>query len=203
MDLFLLMLILLNPFSQVLYLRELFERLSYGEFFRVHWRATVISALILFLFVATGDFLLRDVFQIHLGSLRVFGGIVTLYVAYRIMSAGEGSNVLFQGEISDLAPHITLPYMVGPGMIWVAILMGRVHHVSVAFLLVAAVLAVNMAVVLAAAGVFHIAGLEWRTRFIKYLAVLMRVMAFFVGAVGVEMVVSGAQDLFNAGTGGV
>lgn len=197
MDLFLLMLILLNPFSQVLYLRELFERMTFGEFFRVHWRATIMSALILFVFVISGDFLLQQVFQIHLGSLRAFGGLVTLYVAYRIMSGGEGSNILFQGDIEDLAPHITLPYMVGPGMIWVAILMGRVYHFSEGLLMVVGVLAINMAVVLTFGAVFHSVGPDWRIRMTKYLAILMRVMAFFVGAVGVEMVFTGVQDVFG------
>lgn len=191
MDLFLLMLIILNPFSQVLYLRELFNRLSFSAFAATHLRATVFSFSILFVFAFAGQPILEDVFQVSLGSLQVFGGLVNLYVAYRFITAGEGSTLLFRGDIEDLAPNITLPYMIGPGVLWVAILMGRLHGSLTAGAMIAGVLGINMVVVFAAYKLFGSAEGSAETRFAKYFAVLMRIMALFIGAIGVEMIFGG------------
>ena len=76
------MLILLNPFSQALYLRELFDRLDFKTFVGVHLRASVYSFLIFAIFALFGEPLLDQVFQVRLGSLRVFGGLINIYVAY-------------------------------------------------------------------------------------------------------------------------
>tara|TARA_R110001592_G_scaffold176163_1_gene415654 strand:- start:487 stop:825 length:339 start_codon:yes stop_codon:yes gene_type:complete len=96
-------------------------------------------------FTLFGEPLLDQVFQVRLGSLRVFGGLFNIYVAYRFITVGEGSTVLFRGDISDLAPNITLPYMVGPGMLWVSILMGQLYPAPMASGLILGVLATNMA----------------------------------------------------------
>ena len=197
MKLFALMLILLNPFSQALYLRELFDRLDFKTFVGVHLRASVYSFLIFAIFALFGEPLLDQVFQVRLGSLRVFGGLINIYVAYRFITAGEGSTVLFRGDISDLAPNITLPYMVGPGMLWVSILMGQLYAVPVAFGLIFGVLATNMAFVLFAYGLFSRREGRQETRLAKYFGVLMRMMALFVGAIGVEMIVGGLQELLS------
>ena len=192
------MLIILNPFSQVLYLQELFDQMKLRDFLRVHLWATGYSFIIFLVFALFGEPILSDVFQIQLGSLRVFGGLINLYVAYRYVTAGEGSTQLVQGELSDLAPKIALPYMVGPGMLWVSILIGDVHGIVLGTGIIAGVLAVNMVFVLAAYEIFRWAREDRETAFTKLFAMLMRIMALFVGAVGVEMVVGGLQDLLQA-----
>lgn len=197
MKLFLLMLIILNPFSQVLYLRELFDRMSLREFFRVHAWASGYSFTVFLVFAVFGEPILSDLFQIRLGSLRVFGGLINLYVAYRYVTAGEGSTRLFEGDVADLAPRIALPYMVGPGMLWVSILIGEVHGVVLGTGLIAGVLAVNMIFVLGAYGLFRRAEKDRETAVTKLFAMMMRIMALFVGAVGVEMIVGGVQDLLQ------
>lgn len=191
------MLIILNPFSQVLYLRELFDQMGIRTFFGVHFWASLYSFVIFVVFAVVGEPLLADVFQIRLGSLRVFGGLINLFVAYRYITAGEGSTQLFRGDVSDLAPRIALPYMVGPGMLWVSILIGETHGLLLGPLLIAGVLAVNMVFVLFAYRLFRRVEGTRETAFAKYFAVLMRIMALFVGAVGVEMLVGGLQELLR------
>lgn len=200
LKLFMLMLIILNPFSQVLYLRELFNQLALRHFFMVHLWATGYSFTIFMVFAIFGEPILTDLFQIRLGSLRVFGGLINLYVAYRYVTAGEGSTQLFRGDVTDLAPRIALPYMVGPGMLWVSIMIGEVHGIFLGTGIILGVLAVNMLFVLFAYGIFRRAEAERETAFTKLFAMLMRIMALFVGAVGVEMIVGGLQDLLQGGS---
>mgnify|MGYP002640649288 CR=1 FL=1 len=195
MKLFVLFLIILNPFSQALYLRELFEQLRFREFASVHFRATVYSFLILGTFAIIGEPILQYVFQVRLGSLQVFGGLVNLWVAYRFITAGEGSTLLFRGDVAELAPNITLPYMVGAGGLWISILMGRQYDILVACLMIAGVLLINLLFVLFCHRVFSATGSQLSTALTKGLAMLMRVMALFIGAIGVEMIFSGAETL--------
>lgn len=197
MKLFVLFLIILNPFSQALFLRELFDRLTLWEFAKVHLRATVYSFIILGAFAVAGEPLLNTVFQVRLGSLRVFGGLITLLIAYRFIAEGEGSNLLFRGHVADLAPNITLPYMVGAGGLWVSILMGEQYGVLTAWAMVAGVLLINSAFVLICHVMFGATGRRVNTAFTKYFAMLMRVMALFVGAIGVEMIFGGAMELLR------
>ncbi|GMW03677.1 MAG: hypothetical protein AMXMBFR84_48110 [Candidatus Hydrogenedentota bacterium] len=197
MHLAVMMLVILNPFSQVLYLRELMGTLSFREFASVHLKATLLSLGVFAVFILAGDLLLQRVFQIQLGSLQIFGGMINLYVAYRFITVGPGSNLLFRGNIADLAPQISLPYMVGPGMIWMSILMGRTYPKVFAVLLVCSVLAFNMAFVLAVKAAFQHLKEQSETMLGKYFAILMRTMALFIGAIGVEMILKGIQEGLN------
>ena len=78
-----LMLIILNPFAQVLYLRQLIDELPLRVFAPIHLRASFYSFIIFAIFALCGKPILYDLFQIRLGSLRVFGGMINLYVSYR------------------------------------------------------------------------------------------------------------------------
>lgn len=197
MKLFILMLVILNPFAQILYLKELMNELSLRDFIGVHVRATLLSLGVFALFAAVGEPLLENVFQVRLASLEIFGGLIILFIAYRYVTQGEGSNLLFRGKISDLAPNISLPYMVGPGTLWLAILLGRTYIWPIAVFVVALVLVVNMAVVLTAAFCFDRLKSTSETMLGKYVAILMRTNALFIGAVGVEMIINGIQELLG------
>ncbi|MCB1137726.1 MAG: MarC family protein [Leptospiraceae bacterium] len=198
MDQFLLMLVIINPFAQVLYLADLMNELSFKDFTRVHLRATLLSLAVFLLFVVFGEALLHHVFQVQLASLQVFGGIIMLFIAYRYIAEGPGSNLLFRGEISELAPQISLPYMVGPGTIWVAILVGQQYPVYISSAIVTGVLVVNFLFVISICLIFERVTGRRETRLGKYFAILMRTNALFIGAIAMEMVVSGLKASFPA-----
>jgi multiple antibiotic resistance protein len=197
MDLFLLMLVILNPFSQILYLKELMDDLTFGEFVSVHFKASVLSWGVFALFALVGDFLLHRVFQVHLEALQIFGGLVLMFIAYQYITVGPGSNLLFRGKIADLAPAISLPYMVGAGTLWVSIEMSNAYGPLMTFALVAGVLVINTAIVLVAKAGFHALAERGETILGKYMAILMRTMALFIGAVAVEMIINGIRALIT------
>lgn len=202
MELFVLMLILLNPFSQILYLRELLTSMSLRDFANVHVRASLLSFAVFAIFVIFGDPLLRDVFQVRLASLQIFGGFINLFIAYKFITQGEGSNLLFRGNIADLAPTIALPYTVGPGTLWTSILMGHRYSPFIGFAMIGGVLLINTAVLLCAKYLFdHVSG-RGGTMLGKYFAVLMRTMALLVGGVGVEMILTGIESAFHLASAG-
>lgn len=199
MNLVLLLLILINPFSQTLYLKELIDTMKLREFFGVHLRATLLSFSVFAVFAVFGETILTNIFQVRLAALQIFGGLVNIYIAYRYITAGPGSNVLFKGSVTDLAPTIALPYMVGPGTLWTSILIGNHFHDVIALALIAAVLVFNMAFVLGSKIVFDRTTGRQETMLGKYFSVLMRTVALLVGGVGVEMLIQGVESAIRDG----
>lgn len=191
------MLVIINPFAQVLYLSDLMHRLSFREFFRVHLHASLLSLGVFTIFVLLGDILLTDVFQVRLAALQIFGGLIILFIAYRYVAIGSGSNLLFKGDIRHFAPRISLPYMVGPGTIWASILLGRDTHAGLALLGIAGVLTINMAFVVGVQALTNRLATHKESILGQYFAILMRTNALFIGAIGVEMIIGGLQTAFT------
>ena len=170
MELFIMMLVILDPFSQVLYLRELMNELSFREFAGVHVRATLLS---LGVFVVVGGPVLRNIFQVRLGSLQVLGGLINLFIAYRYIA-------------------------VGPGTIWLSILMGLTYPWYEGVGLVTGVILANMIIVLGAKISFTRLEAQSETMLGKYCSIRMRTMALFMGAIGVEMIFNGIEQALIA-----
>jgi len=185
------LLVLINPFSQVLYMWDLMKELSWREFASVYARATLLSFGVFAFFSLTGDLLLVHVFQVRTDALRVFGGLIMLMIALRFFTHGAGSSMLNRDAAHELAPNIALPFMVGPGTIWVSIMLGRSLPAGFDLVHIAVVLVVNLAFVAS----FHrvIAHLESAKETLvgSYFHILMRTNGLFIGAIGVEMILSG------------
>lgn len=190
------MLVMLNPFAQVVYLQPLMTRLTVSEFAGMHLRATLLSFGVFVFFAEVGDILLTDVFQVRLAALQIFGGLIMLYIAHRYFAEGAGSNLLFRGDIADLASEVSLPYMVGPGTLWLSILIGRKTDPFVSGAAIGGVLFINMCFVVMVRLVFQGLYARRNTMLGKYFSILMRTNTLFIGAIAVEMILTGIGDAF-------
>lgn len=188
MKLFLLMLVVINPFAQLVYLQDYMRDLDSKEFTKTHLQASYLAYGVFLLFAFLGDVILDHVFQIHLESLQIFGGLIMLNIAYRYIVVGAESNKMFRGAVVDPAQEIALPYMVGAGTVWISILMGQRHPWYETMLSIGGVLLINFVIVV---------GVQWNLKRLekqkgtvvgKYFSILQRTMALFIGAVGVEMI---------------
>lgn len=198
------LLIILNPFAQVLYLSELMKQLSWREFVQVHIRASLLSFGVFALFAVAGDFLLQEVFQVRLASLQIFGGLIILFIAHRYFTEGASGNLMFRGELSDLAPQITLPFMVGPGTIWVSMMIGRRNSLPLALTMIAGVLVANVVFLAIVQRFFGQISTHRETMLGKYFGILMRTNTLFIGAIAVDMILTGLETAFPSlmGSGG-
>ena len=107
-NLFLLMLIILNPFSQVLYLRELFETMHFKRFTRVHLRASFYSFIIFVVFAISAS---RSLMYFRSGrSLRVFGGLINLSSPLPLHHGGGGQHQLFRRKFATWPPKSPCPH---------------------------------------------------------------------------------------------
>jgi len=195
-DELILFIVILNPFAQILYLYELMTKLNPKEFLIVHFKASLISFIIFAIFALIGEnFLMKQVFQVRLASLQIFGGLIMLFIAFKYIVEGPGSNILFQGKISELAPNISLPFMVGPGTIWMAILIGRKNSFSMTLILIAIVLLGNFLFLNLYHQFQYRVGEKFNLIVSKYMAILMRINALFIGAIAIEMLVTGFENI--------
>ena len=101
------------------------KELSRRHFLKVLFKATVISFVIYFFFLYSGEFIFDKFLHINFEVLRIFGGIIFFTFAYMFIIQGKKSLITMKEDLDDLASEIALPFMVGAGTIALSILMGK------------------------------------------------------------------------------
>ncbi len=190
----LLFLVILNPFAQMLYLSSLIDDTSKSDFRRIILSATGMTFAIYFICSLVGDIVIFRFFQVSLPSMRIFGGIITLYLAFSYIMKGSEGLKLFRGNITELAQQITMPVMVGAGGVWISMKMGTVHAPWQTGFAIAGVLLINLSCILGFQAVYKNTQSKTSLLIKKYFGIAMRFNAMLIGAVGVEMVIGGIVE---------
>lgn len=190
-------LVLLSPFALFLYLRPVMQELSNRDFIKVLVKATIISFVIFFVFLASGDFVFNQILNINFESFRIFGGIIIFSIAYLFIMKGQKAFFQLKGSLDDLAAEIALPFLVGAATISLTILMGNRFSTSVGSLLLVLILSVNFFVILLLKYLRSlIEKKKLKVAFDKNLEILLRLNGFFIGAIGINMIIRGLNELF-------
>ncbi len=190
-------LIMLNPFALFIYLGPVMKELKSSKFRKVLFKASIISFVIFVFFVATGNFIFTSVFRIDFESFRIFGGLIIFSFAYFYIIKGHKAMIHTKGSIDDLASEIALPFMVGSGTISLSILMGNSLSLIEGIIALSIILGVNFALILVLKRIREdIPKKKYRIAFDKNMGILLRMTGFFVGAIGVNMVLTGIKNLF-------
>jgi multiple antibiotic resistance protein len=191
-------LVMLNPFALFLYLKPVMNDLSDHDFLRVFIKATIISFFTFLTFLFFGDVFFLRVFRINFESFRIFGGIVIFSLAYLFIVRGEKAFIQMKGDLHDLASEIALPFMVGAGTISLTILMRDRLLLWQGIIALVIILVVNFVVIMSLKRMRDKMRSEnWRIAFDKNMEILLRINGFFLGAIGVDMIVLGIQNSFT------
>lgn len=190
-------LVMLNPFALFLYLEPIRKDLTHKSFMLVIFKATLISLFICLAFFFSGDVIFRKVFQIDFESFRIFGGIIIFSYAYFFIVKGQKALIMIKENLDDLASEIALPFMVGAGTISLSILLSQKHTMFIGAVSLFIIFTVNF-LVLFFLKKFRdsIEGKKFKTAFDKNMEVLLRLNGFFIGAIGINMVLSGIRNMF-------
>lgn len=193
-------LVMLNPFALFLYLKPVMKDLPDADFRSVFLKATTISFVIFLAFLIFGDVVFHKVFRINFESFRIFGGIVLFSFAYIFIVQGKKAFIQIKGDLHELASEIALPFMVGAGTISLTVLMADELKLWEGIVSLAAIMLINF---------FFIMGMKQlrqsmrskriQTAFDKNMELLLRINGFFLGAIGIDMVVTGISNLIRAG----
>jgi multiple antibiotic resistance protein len=187
---------ILNPFALSLYLAGLMDDLDRKQFLSVLLQASLISLAVFFLFAWCGEPLLIDFLAVEPSALRVFGGLIFVIVAYNYVTQGYKATVFLRGDLDGLPSSIALPFMIGAGTITQAILTGKRHDTSRAFLIIVCTLAISFLVVMAFKITRdHMSGPRERV-FLRYVNILARLNGLIIGAISIDMIAEGLKQLW-------
>lgn len=191
-------LILVNPFAQFLYLKNVADELDLRTFAQVYGRASIMSFIIYVLFAVVGEGLFTQFFNISFESFKIFGGIIIFSYAFLFIMNGAKGLVQLKENLDDMASEIALPFIVGAGTIYLSILIGlNTPNVAWAGGIIGGVMIVNFLTVVALVFVKELFRKKRKVAFDKYVGIAMRLNAFFMGAIGVNMVVGGILAVFK------
>lgn len=192
-------LVMLNPFALFLYLKPIMHDLSDADFRSVFLKASVISFSIFLVFLLFGDMVFQKVFRINFESFRIFGGVVLFSFAYIFIVQGKKAFIQIKGDLHDLASEIALPFMVGAGTISLTVLMSEQLELWQGALALAIIVLTNYGVIMGLKQIrTSMRSKKVRLAFDKNMELLLRINGFFLGAIGVDMVVTGVSNLILA-----
>lgn len=191
-------LVMLNPFALFLYLEPIRKDLSHRDFMMVIFKASLISFSVCLIFFLTGDLFFRRIFQIDFESFRIFGGIIIFSYAYFYIVKGQKALIIIKENLDDLASEIALPFMVGAGSISLSILLAHDHSYAIGSISLVGIFCLNFLVIFLLKKLRDsIEKKKFRTAFDKNMEVLLRLNGFFIGAIGINMVLMGIKNLFG------
>jgi multiple antibiotic resistance protein len=194
------LLIMLNPFALFLYLEPVRRDLDHRQFMSVIFKASVISLMICYLFFFSGEFLFNKVFRIDFESFRIFGGIIIFSYAYFFIVKGLKALIMIKENLDDLASEIALPFMVGAGTISLSILTSYRHTTLIGVAILFAAFVLNfLSIYLFKKTRDSLEGKRLKTAYDKNMEVLLRLNGFFIGAIGIIMILTGIKNMFRIG----
>jgi multiple antibiotic resistance protein len=188
---------MLNPFALFLYLEPVRKDLSFKSFLIVLLKATLISFIICLAFFYTGTLVFEKFFQINFESFRIFGGIIIFSFAYFFIVKGQRALIIMKENLDDLASEIALPFMIGAGTISLSILLSQSTSNLIGTFALILIFGINFLILALLTSIRK--GIEkkkLRTAFDKNMEILLRLNGFFIGAIGVNMILQGITNLF-------
>ncbi|WP_299825951.1 MarC family protein [uncultured Pontibacter sp.] len=192
-------LVMLNPFALFLYLKPVMGDLSDADFRNVFVKASLISFSIYLVFLLFGDLVFQRVFRINFESFRIFGGIVLFSFAYMFIVQGKKAFIQIKGDLHDLASEIALPFMVGAGTISLTVLMSEQLELWQGTVSLAVIMLINYLIIMGLKQVRRgMRSKKVQLAFDKNMELLLRINGFFLGAIGVDMVVTGISNVMRS-----
>lgn len=190
--------ILMNPFAQFLYLKQVADELDFRTFAIVYGQATLMSLVIYLIFALIGESLFSNILRISIDAFRIFGGIIIFSYAFLFIMKGAKSMIQTRENLDDLASEIALPFIVGAGTIYLSIIIGtKSPSFWIAAAIITGVMIVNYVIVMLFAFIKDHFRKRQQVAFDKYLGIMTRLNGFFIGAIGVQMIVEGFQKLLG------
>jgi len=160
-------------------------------------RAVFVAAIILFVFAAFGETLLRSL-GISLASFRIAGGIMLFLIALEMVfekrterREDRAAKIAATPEVEDVSIFpMAMPMIAGPGSIASVMLMMSRNHgvekVAVVLAALATILVLTLVALIAAGPIMRVLGA-------KIEAVITRILGVLLAALAVQFVIDGIR----------
>jgi multiple antibiotic resistance protein len=179
---------LINPASKIFLLSSINPPYSWRELRGVSLRGTCVALVILVVLAYAGSFLLENVFQVQLYSLKVAGGIILFLIGLAGVRKGEFHESPKGIERTEIAiVPLAAPLIAGPGTIAGAISFQAMHGGIATIVCLSIALGLNLALMLCTGQIAWILNKTHTT------GPLIRITGLIVAAISVQMIFSGCE----------
>lgn len=190
-------LVMINPFALFLYLEPVRKDLNHKDLLKVIAKATVISFLVCLIFFYLGNFVFQNIFKINIESFRIFGGIILFSFSYLFIVKGQEALIMMKEDLDNLASEIALPFMVGAGTISLSILLSQKMSYFLGTTTLIIIFIINFLLLMFLIQMRRMIDTKRiKIAFDKNMGVLLRLNGFFIGTMGVDMILTGINNLF-------
>jgi len=190
-------LVMLNPIAMFIFLQPVIRRLSPKELMVVLAKASLVAFAIFVFFAVGGDIFFQKVLQIEFDSFRIFGGLVITYLSFVMIVQGKKSFITYNEDHSLISSEIVMPLMVGAGTIALSVLMGKSFGKTETVVALALVIVITYLLIAGLTLLRHKIVKQFEKAFDKNMDMALRLIAFFAGAIGLNMVVVGIQNIWR------
>lgn len=177
--------VIVDPFGNIPILMGLTSGMTVKERMRTVRVAMLVSLILLNLFALAGQSILQ-VFNVSLGSFKIAGGILLFIISIKILLYGEWEIRSSKGGSIGVVP-LAFPLIVGPGAITLTIVHLQTYGVLVSLLSVLIVIVMTWLVFRFVEPIYRLLGEVGSN-------VIARLMAVFIAAIAIELVVSGISQ---------
>ena len=163
-------------------------------------RAVLVAAIILFVFAAVGEAMLKAL-GVSLAAFRIAGGIMLFLIALEMVfekrterREDRAAKIAQTPEVEDVSIFpMAMPMIAGPGSIASVMLMMSRNHglekVAAVLAALATILALTLIALLAAGPLMRLLGARIE-------AVITRILGVLLGALAVQFVIDGVRRAF-------
>lgn len=179
-----------------IYLQPVMRRMPHKDLRHIVAQGSYVAFVVFWIFSVVGNAFFKDILQIRFESFRVFGGLIIAYFAFAMIAQGRTSLITYDKDHSGIANQVAMPLLIGAGTISLSIIIGNNYNpIGSAFILAIVMLINYLAIVLLIA--FRSSIIRYfRKDFDSYMEAILRLFAFFAGAIGIDMIVTGIQRLW-------
>jgi len=191
-----LLFVLLNPFLMSIYLMDLIESMKFRHFALVLLRSSLIAATVFAIFALGGEKIFT-VIGTRFAAFLFFGGVIFLLIAVRFVFYGSDAIKTLRGNPEHIEGSISLPFMIGPGTVSASVLLGNRHSFAWSFTSILVSMLGAFLSLLALKYVFDLVKKKYAKFVEKYIDIVGRIGALYIGTVAIEMIFQALELLKN------
>ncbi|HAV7144346.1 MarC family protein [Acinetobacter baumannii] len=194
---FILFFSLLNPFLMSIYMIGLIRHTETRVFNKALIQGSLIAYVVFLLFAWGGEAIFNRYLNVRFESFLIFGGLIFLVIGYRYVFQGADTIGEMRGAPEHLAGTVAMPFMIGPGTISAAVVIGMSMPLLEAAIVIALVLFVSCSVLIAMK--FSHDHLRYsHAKYIdRYFDIVGRLASLLIGTIAVDMIVNGVTRLID------
>lgn len=178
-----------------IFLQPVVKKLTVKDLLIVLAEASVVAFGVFALFALTGDMFFENVLQVQFDSFRIFGGMVITYLSFVMIVQGKKSFISYDENRAKISSQIVMPLMVGAGTISLSVLMKNRFGEINAVMALSIVMIITYIMVVILSLLYKMYVRKYEATIDRIADIALRLIAFFAGAIGIDMLVVGVQNL--------